>query len=614
MKTFHRVTFLPEGKTLQVEHLKTIFETIGKDNPEQIQLQFACGSEGICRKCKIRAFQRMGPLTPTERGCLSEEEIARGVRLACQARVIRDMQAEIIFKRPFTIECVDEPAAAIGVTDPAIRKVYVPHVVGAVTAADVQRALVRDLPTSVCADIASLSLRLDQPDCASFFQTAAVDCTAVLYDGDLLCLESGDTTALRYAVAVDLGENTVAATLVDMAAGRTMAHVTDTNPQIELGGDLETRIDMVAEDPLNLEVLNEELLLRIDILIEELCRARGVSPLHVYEIAVVGTTGMMHLYLKSVPGVLEQQAFFCRGGGAVFAAHQLDLRAPQRAVVRTLPAVSACVGPDVTAAVLATRLHTAAETTLLLDLGTTVKAVLHHDGRCTASHVAGCGAFSGAGLCCGMRPEYGAVYSVGRDGSDLRLGVIGESLPRGICGRGLIELTAVLLELGLLTPGADLQLPAGSSLPGGITGRIVDHAGCAAFLLYRDDGEFETDILVTRDDFQELLRAKARTCALVQHLLGSCGIGCAALKKVLVTGAFGPAGSQDPFVALGFFPERLCERIACVGNLTQQGGQMALFDHRVLEQAEHLVHALTCLAPPPEVAGEPFVRFDAAVR
>lgn len=612
MKTFHQVTFLPEGKILQVEHLKTIFETIGKDNPDGIQLQFACGSEGICRKCKIRAFQKMGPLTPTERGCLSGEEIARGVRLACQARVIQDMQAEIIFKRPFTIECVDEPAADIGLTDPAVRKVHVPAAARAVTAADVLRALGRD-PSRCSGDSALLSQRLGEADCAVFFQTPPADCTAVLYDGDLLCLEAGDTTALRYAVAVDLGENTVTAALVDMAAGRTKAIVTDTNPQIELGGDLEARIDMVADDPLNLEVLNEELLLRIDILIEELCRARGVSPLHVYEIAIAGTTGMMHLYLKSVPGVLEQQAFSCRGGGAVFAAHQLDLRAPQRAMVTTLPAVSAYVGPDVTAAVLGTRLHTAAETTLLLDLGTTVKAVLHHQGSCTASHVAGCGAFSGAGLCCGMRPEHGAVYSVGREGRDLRLGVIGESLPRGICGRGLLELSAVLLDLGLLTPEAALQPPSGD-LPAGIAGRIVAHAGCAAFLLYRDAGEFETDILVTRDDFQALLRARARTCALVQHLLAARGIGCAALEKVLVTGAFGPPGSPDPFLVLGFFSPALRERIACVGNMTQQGGQMALFDRRVLEDAEHLVRALTCLDPPPEAAGEPFARFDAAVQ
>ena len=105
---YHSVTFLPENKSIRVEHLKTIFETIGEENPEGIQLFFSCGAEGICRKCKVRSLQRMGPLTATEKGCLSDAELARGIRLACQARVVQDSQVEIQYKRPFTIALLDE--------------------------------------------------------------------------------------------------------------------------------------------------------------------------------------------------------------------------------------------------------------------------------------------------------------------------------------------------------------------------------------------------------------------------------------------------------------------------------------------------------------------------
>ncbi len=92
--------FLPEDKVIQVEDRMSIFETILEHNPENIELKFACGAEGICQKCKIRAFQQMGPMTPTEKGCLTDEEINRGVRLACQARVIQDTAAEIIASCP----------------------------------------------------------------------------------------------------------------------------------------------------------------------------------------------------------------------------------------------------------------------------------------------------------------------------------------------------------------------------------------------------------------------------------------------------------------------------------------------------------------------------------
>ena len=53
----HTVTFLPENKIIKVEDRKSIFETILEYNPHGIDLHFACGAEGICRKCKVRAFQ-----------------------------------------------------------------------------------------------------------------------------------------------------------------------------------------------------------------------------------------------------------------------------------------------------------------------------------------------------------------------------------------------------------------------------------------------------------------------------------------------------------------------------------------------------------------------------
>ena len=110
----HTVTFLPENKSIRVEHLKTIFETIGEENPERVQLFFSCGAECICQKCKVRSLQRMGPLTATEKGCLSEAERARGIRLACQARVVQDSQVEIQYKRPFTIALLDEDISVQG--------------------------------------------------------------------------------------------------------------------------------------------------------------------------------------------------------------------------------------------------------------------------------------------------------------------------------------------------------------------------------------------------------------------------------------------------------------------------------------------------------------------
>ena len=127
-----------------------------------------------------------------------------------------------------------------------------------------------------------------------------------------------------------------------------------------------------------------------------------------------------------------------RGSGSAYAAEQLYLRSPTKATVYTLPVISAEVGADVTAGILALQLHHASETVLLLYLGSDTKAVLHHQGKTYAASARGCGVFEGAGMQFGMRPENGAIEGVCYDG-DMQLTIVGESLPRGICGSGLLE-------------------------------------------------------------------------------------------------------------------------------------------------------------------------------
>ncbi|MCP4714917.1 MAG: 2Fe-2S iron-sulfur cluster binding domain-containing protein, partial [Deltaproteobacteria bacterium] len=354
---YHNVTFLPENKIIQVAHLTSIFETIqvhnpifesaDELNPHNIELKFSCGAEGICRKCKIRAFEKMGPLTPTELGCLTEEELAKGIRLACQARVIQDTRVEIIYKLPFTIRLVDEPVGEHVELNPRIVKefVSVPEsgkplreaLLAAISAHSGRGSGSEIEPARLEAELARRF--------AVHFQKDHTEATAVCIEGRLVCLEEGDTSRSCYAVAVDLGTNTIVASLVDLVSGNKIAVVTDANPQIELGHDFESRIEMVAEDDLNLEILNEEILLRIDILIQELCRVRDISPLHVYEIAVSGSTGMLHLFLTGAPGLLEQHA------DGRYQAKQLEIHAPEQAAVYAMPVLSTFAGADITAGI-----------------------------------------------------------------------------------------------------------------------------------------------------------------------------------------------------------------------------------------------------------------------
>jgi len=595
MKKYHKVLFLPENKTIAVEDRITIFETILENNPQNIQLHFACGSEGICQKCKIRAFQKMGPLTPTEKGCLSDEELRRGIRLACQARVVQDTAVEIIYKRPFTIDLVDEPVDEAIDICPRVEKIYMPpHGSSCLTPERLLEAVCAEGAIDVDRDSLAEAL---QEKFSGFFLGPVRDGTAVFIEGSLVCLEQGNTVDKKYAVAVDLGVNTLAASLVNVCNGRKVAIVTDTNPQIELGADFETRIAMIEQNPLNLEILNEELLLRIDILVFELCRAAGISPAYLYEIAVSGSTGMMHLFLKGVPGILEQQPRLSQQQGTMLTAETFDLKCPERARVYTLPAVSSYAGADITAGILATKLHRSEETVLLLDLGTAAKAVLHHQGKIFAASAPGCSVFEGAGISCGMRPESGAIWSV-KINTEVHAHVIGESLARGICGSGLMELTAELKRLGIIdTSGAFQHERFPAPLSHDVLSCIINLDGIEAFRLYTDPGEFNTDISVTQDDIYELRKAKAQTVGMIAQLIDRMGIKADVVEKVLVAGAFGGSIDVEVLFELGMLPGIFRKKVFFVGNTSKRGAQIALLDKKILLEAERLIQDVVIVDP-----------------
>ena len=54
-------------------------------------------------------------------------------------------------------------------------------------------------------------------------RSSAFDVTAVVVDEELVEVESGDTTARRFAIAYDLGTTTVVATLLDLDSGQPVA-------------------------------------------------------------------------------------------------------------------------------------------------------------------------------------------------------------------------------------------------------------------------------------------------------------------------------------------------------------------------------------------------------
>jgi uncharacterized 2Fe-2S/4Fe-4S cluster protein (DUF4445 family) len=504
---------------------------------------------------------------------------------------VQDSQVEIQYKRPFTIVLVDEAVDCQG--SARLQKIVIGSGDGLFPDTDMLIKAAFDAGLGV----SRAALDTQAADCRMNSCEAHDRWTAVFHDERLIAIEPGDTSAALYAVAVDLGTNTLEVSLIDALHGRKIAVVTDSNPQIELGDTYEARLAMVEEDALNLEILNEEIILRIDILIYELCVACDVSPQQVYEILVAGATGMLHLFLMRAPAPLAQHAT----GDSVSArctAGQLDIRSTAQAGIALMPVISSYAGADITAAILATRLHRSDETTLLLDLGGSTKAVLYHQGRLFVS-VSGCtSVLDGAGLSCGMRPESGAINGVHLDDAgDLTVAVIGESLARGLCGSGLLELVACLRETGMLDSCGNFMQGA-DGCGELLKKRVIMVDGESAFVLFSDEGEFLTDIYVTRQDIFKLIQARVHVAAMLDHLCAQVGIPFGDICRVLVSGALGGPLKGHVLSTLGFVPAVLTEQIVFIGNASKQGLQLALLDKAIADEAGELARVVVSIPCP----------------
>lgn len=537
---YHKVTFLPENRSVMVENLKSVFETIIDNNPEGIPLHFSCGAEGICRKCKIRSFQAMGPLTPTERGCLSEAELKRGIRLACQARVTQNTEAEILYKEPFTVFRINRQIKGIADMKPGILK----------------KIRVAEVDEKENADRSGAGERCF---------------TEVYFEHDLVVVEPGDTTGKLFAALVDIGINTLTVSLVDISAATEMVRIVDTNPTLSMGRGIEQRTEQVAEDRLFLELLCEELVLRIDVLIDALCSAGGVLPENIYEIMVCGATAMVHLFFERAGHGRQSRAVV----RPVMQAGDFHIYSAKHAVVSAVSSGSNQLGSDFLCAIAGSGvLHS--EGQMLIHVGTETKAALNVSEKCFVAGVGDCEVYEGVGVAFGMRTETGAIESV-RIEDDVRVSVIGESLPRGVCGSGLMELAWQLKQHGLVDPEGRFidRAPFFTRHPA-VRHRLVTLNGSRAFVLFSRQGEFESHVSVTEEEMVLFFSMLKKTAAMIETLLKAAQADWEGVSQVIIGGPFARSVDRAVFAGLWILPEHVEKKLSFMENPVMKGLQKLL--------------------------------------
>ncbi|MBN2581196.1 MAG: DUF4445 domain-containing protein [Pirellulales bacterium] len=401
-----------------------------------------------------------------------------------------------------------------------------------------------------------------------------------------------DRTAGDVALAVDLGTTTLAAALLDSATGAELAVAARLNPQSRYGDDVLSRIAFARDQADGPTTLQQAVLEAVNQLLDELCRQSGVAAETIQTAALAGNTAMQHLFcgldsrglgeVPFTPAVSER---------LLLPAGPLGLRIRPEGRAYVFPVIGGFVGGDIVAGILASELTETPGPTLFVDIGTNGEIVLWADGKLTAASTAAGPAFEGARISCGMRGSAGAIEKVVVDGR-LRLNVIGDTPPCGLCGSGLIDLAAELLRHGLLSPLGKLltpdQFPA--DVPPDLGRRIILHEGKVAFLLAdAEDSATGRPLVLTQRDLRELQLATGAIRAGITILLRRSGLAPGDLDEVFLAGGFGNFIRRSNAQRIGLLPHEIeHHRIRYRGNTALSGAAAAALSLAAQEEAERL--------------------------
>jgi len=396
-----------------------------------------------------------------------------------------------------------------------------------------------------------------------------------------------DSTDKIFGVAVDIGTTTVVAKLIDMTNGQCLATQADLNPQARYGDDVISRINYAQTDA-NLAELHKIIIDCINELTAKLCSQARIDAKQIYEMCVVGNTTMNHIFLKLPVRQLGQAPYKAFSLNAKdLPPDELRLQINPDGNIHTVENIAGFVGSDITAVALAVDINSAQDLTLVVDIGTNGELVLGTADRLYAASCAAGPAFEGARISCGSRAAEGAIEAVVVNDNDIDFDVIGNCPPHSICGSGLIDAVAVLLNLGIIDRSGRFISPEklGDKLPRKILSRIVEEKGQPAFRL-------ADEVVLTQQDIREVQLAKAAIRAGIKLLQKKIGLKDDCLKQILLAGAFGNYIRRESALRIGLLPDVPLERIHFVGNAASSGAQMLLINSRLRELARELAHKI----------------------
>ncbi len=352
----------------------------------------------------------------------------------------------------------------------------------------------------------------------------------------------------KAGAAVDIGTTTLALKLFDLSSGENIASAACVNPQTAVAADVMGRIGAALEGSLpRMQQMIEGAVLS---LLSRACEDARIPGSAVETLVVAGNTTMLYLLTGRNPLSLSRAPFKADhlfGGWAELLGRNAYLP----------PCMNAFVGADITCAVLASGMCRKPDTALLSDVGTNGEIALWQNGTLHVASTAAGPAFEGAGIHMGCGSVPGAVDSVWAEDGGLKAHTIGDAPAVGVCGSGLIDAVAALLDLGL-----------------------VENTGATD-----EERLFLTpEVYLIPADIRNVQLAKAAVAAGIRTLMHQAQVSAEQIQTLYLAGGFGSHLDIASAARIGLFPRELAGKVKVIGNASLAGAAELLLDTGKLEE------------------------------
>ena len=603
----HHIEFQPAGKTVEVEDGTTIIRAARRAG---LHINASCGGTGVCGKCRI--LLESGTVAEGISEKFSPEDIAKGIRQACTAKVTEDVVVRIIDasglkkgqlgtevperhragKHIFDINAFREA----GIFSPPVEKFFLelPRPDATDHRSDASRVILamREQYEERHIQIGLSVLRkLRRTIREDDFRITTTLARPVNNDSRsrLTHIQSGNWSKRNYGLAVDIGTTTVYGQLLDKNSGKILAEGGGYNNQISYGEDVISRM-IYAEKDDGLTHMHDLVTESINEIITRLLKKQRVARDEISSITLAGNTAMTHLLLELEPHNIRRAPYVpVSNFYPPIRAVDIGLNLADHATALMYPAVSSYVGGDIVAGVMGSGMYRTEKITLFIDIGTNAEIVIGNREWLASAACSAGPAFEGGGILHGMRAAAGAIEDFSIDSETLEpMSMTIDSKPaRGICGSGLLVMIADLFEAGVLDQrGRFIRDREHQRLREG-------RSGMEYVVVWEKESGIEQDIVLTEVDIDNFIRAKGAIYAGIQTLLTEVGLTVGDLEQVILAGGFGSYIDLDSAVTVGLLPEMDIGKMMYVGNGSLMGCRMSELSNHIRRDVVAAIQRMT---------------------